>query len=74
MTDKTVKLTRDPALGTVLLTKNELNMIRSAMLELETGCVDGWKHSGHTKTEVKAFYSAREKLFLTHKERIEDVW
>lgn len=74
MTDKKIKLTSDPAFGTVVLTKTELDMIQTSMKELEAGFYDGWKYSGYSKTEVKAFYSAREKLFLTHQERIEDVW
>lgn len=60
---------------TVKLTKTELHMLGEACRDFENGMVDGFQDNGaYTKTEVKAYYKAREKLFDAHSVAIDEVW
>ena len=60
---------------TVKLTKTELHMLGEACREFEGGMVDGFGVNGtYTKSEVKAYYKAMEKLFEAPSVSIDEVW
>jgi len=59
---------------TVTLTQDELHMLRNAFGEFELGFDDGWQYSGYTKSQIKNYYNAKEKLFGTSQPNIRDVW
>lgn len=59
---------------TVTLTKDELHMLDEAFGEFELSFDDGWQYSGYTKSQIKNFFNAKEKLFGTPQPNIKDLW
>ena len=59
---------------TVTLTQDELHMLDQAFSEFELGFDLGWKDSGYTKSQIKNYYNAQEKLFGTPQPNIRDLW